>query len=60
MFQLGNHSIECPVCHKISYAQFWDSVNLDLNLELREKIFNNEIFRFSCRNAEHPVTLRRE
>lgn len=48
MSQQSVYHIECPVCHKTSDAQFWDSVNVDLNPELREKIFNNEIFRFSC------------
>lgn len=48
MSKVGIHSIECPECHKTSDVEFWDSVNVDLNPELREKIFNDEIFRFTC------------
>lgn len=48
MSQLRNEIIECPHCSKTGEFQLWSSVNVDLNPELREKIFNEELFMFRC------------
>ncbi len=40
--------IECRHCHKEGEMCIWHSVNVDLNPELREKIFSEELFTYHC------------
>ncbi len=48
MSQLRKENIMCPHCHKEGVFRFWSSVNVDLNPELREKIFSDELFMYHC------------
>lgn len=45
--------IECSVCHKGGKFERWDSINVDLNPELREKLFSGEIFTFRCPHKDY-------
>lgn len=44
MSQLRKENIECPHCHQEGEFDLWTSVNVDLNPELREKVFSDELF----------------
>lgn len=48
MSQLRKENIECPHCHQEGEFDLWTSVNVDLNPELREKVFSNELFVYRC------------
>ena len=48
MSQLRKENITCPHCHQEGEFSFWSSVNVDLNPELREKIFSGELFMYHC------------
>lgn len=48
MSQLRKETIECPHCHKEGEFDLWTSVNVDLDPELREKIFSDELFLYHC------------
>lgn len=51
MSQLRKETIECPHCHAKGEFDLWTSVNVDLNPELKEKIFNEELFLYHCPNC---------
>lgn len=40
--------IDCPACKGKGEFQMWDSVNVDLDPELKEKIFTEELFVWVC------------
>lgn len=48
MSQLRKENITCPHCHQEGEFDLWSSVNVDLNPELREKIFSEELFMYHC------------
>lgn len=48
MSQRCNEYITCPKCSYDGEYEYWSSINIDLNPELREKIFNEEIFIWTC------------
>lgn len=48
MSQFCEEKITCPKCHAEGRFGFWASVNIDLDPELRKKIFNEEIFTWTC------------
>ena len=48
MSQLRKETIECPHCHQEGKFDLWTSVNVDLDPELREKIFSEELFMYHC------------
>lgn len=48
MSQVRKEVIECPHCHKEGEYSYWSSVNVDLDPELREKIFNEDLFMYKC------------
>ena len=48
MSQLRKENITCPHCHQEGEFDYWSSVNVDLNPELREKIFSEELFMYHC------------
>ena len=48
MSQLRKETIECPHCHQEGEYDLWTSVNVDLDPELREKIFSDELFMYHC------------
>lgn len=48
MSLLRKETIECPHCHQGGVFDFWESVNVDINPELKEKIFSDELFLYHC------------
>lgn len=48
MSKFHNEPIQCPKCGEHGTFQLWETVNADLNPELREKIFNEELFLWEC------------
>lgn len=48
MSQLCKENITCPKCQAEGELEFWSSINVDLDPELKKKIFNEEIFIWTC------------
>ena len=48
MSQLCKDKISCPKCQTEGEFEYWSSVNVDLDPELKKKIFNEEIFIWTC------------
>jgi len=48
MSQVRTEEFECPHCHKTGEFEIWNSINVDLNPELREQVMNDEIFMNRC------------
>ena len=40
--------ITCPQCNNKSEFVFWDSINVDLDPDMRAKVMNGEVFRWTC------------
>ena len=53
MSQRFLETVECPYCLSKGDFEFWDSVNVDLNPELRERLFNEELFVYHCDKCGH-------
>ena len=51
-------TVECPHCHTKIDVKIWDSINVDLNPELREKIFSYELFLHKCEHCKKVAPLR--
>ncbi|MCD8287787.1 MAG: CpXC domain-containing protein [Porphyromonadaceae bacterium] len=48
MSEIRTITIKCPYCHAKRKMNVWSSVNVDLNPELREKVFSGELFAYRC------------
>lgn len=49
--------IECPHCHHKGEFDLWESVNVDLDPELREQVLNSRLFVWTCPKCESHVIL---
>lgn len=43
-----NEEVDCPICNQKHIITFYNSVNIQENPELKEKIFNREINALPC------------
>lgn len=48
MSQQCKESITCPKCQSKGDFVYWSSINVDLDPEMKEKILNEEIFKWTC------------
>lgn len=48
MSKIETRTITCPQCGKKGEQIVWDSINVGLDPEARERIFNEEIFEWTC------------
>lgn len=48
MSELRKEKYVCPHCQHESEVDIWNSINVDLDPELKEQIFNNEIWAWTC------------
>ena len=44
--------ISCPKCHEKQNFKIWQSVNVTEDILLKEDVFSQDIFRFSCSNCK--------
>jgi hypothetical protein len=51
MSEVKKETIICPHCQAKGKMDIWNSVNVDLDPKLREKIFNEELFLYHCPNC---------
>ena len=50
MTQQKSITVNCPACFEDSSFNIYSSIDANQNPELKENIFNREIFKFSCPN----------
>ena len=51
MTKFGSSELACPQCGNKQETKLWHSINVRLNPELREKLFNGEINVFKCESC---------
>lgn len=49
--------LHCPHCKEHGKAEVWDSVNVDVNPELRDKVFSGELFLWECPHCGYKMLL---
>ena len=52
MSSFRNIKITCPACNSEGAYTVWDSVNVDLNPELKSKVMNGSLFTWICPNCK--------
>ena len=52
MSSFRNIIITCPACNTEGSYTVWDSVNVDLNPELKSKVMNGSLFTWICPNCK--------
>lgn len=55
MSQVIRAKIECPHCHQQGEFEQWLSVNVDLDPELKDKIFSEELFTYHCPHCGESI-----
>lgn len=55
MSELRKEKITCPHCQRESEIDIWSSINVDINPELREQIFNEKIWAWTCPNCGETI-----
>jgi len=53
MSKVHKEEIICPKCQAKGEFDLWDSMNVDLDPELRKKVFNDEAFIYTCPKCGH-------
>lgn len=53
MSKVHQEEIICPKCQSKGEFDLWESMNVDLNPELRKKVFSDEAFIYTCPNCGH-------
>lgn len=57
MSQFHKEEIICPKCQVHGEFDIWESMNVDLDPELRKKVFNDEAFIYTCPNCGHKMGI---
>ena len=57
MSSLKEHAITCPNCGAQGKFTAWDSVNVDLMPEMKEKVMSGELFRWVCPECGESFTV---
>lgn len=57
MSKLRIEKFECPECGTEVDYQVWDSINVDLDPELKEKLLSGEIYEWVCPNCGKKFSL---
>ena len=48
MSECSKEQVNCPRCHYDSPMTVWNSINIDLNPELKEKLLDGELYHWKC------------
>ena len=57
MSRATSHEIECPECGHKQETHVWHSVNVSLDPELKEQLFNGKINLFACSECEQKSLI---
>jgi hypothetical protein len=53
----ASETVSCPECNEEQEVTIWRSINVTLDPELREKLFNAEINHFICKECGHGAFI---
>lgn len=45
--------IKCPACGKDVNFEVWNSINVDINPEMKERVLNGTLYNFKCQYCNH-------
>lgn len=57
MSKLRIEKFECPKCGTEGEFRIWDSINVDLDPELKEKLLSGELYEWTCPHCGEKFTL---
>lgn len=57
MSKIHKEIITCPKCQTKGEFSIWESMNVDINPELRDKLFNDEVFLYECPKCGHRTFI---
>ena len=57
MSKISTHQIPCPSCGHTDEFTRWDSINVDLNPDMRDKAVSGQIFRWTCPHCGETFTV---
>ena len=57
MSKISTHQIPCPNCGHTGEFQRWDSINVDLNPDMREEAISGRIFQWTCPHCGKSFTV---
>ena len=57
MSKISKHQIPCPACGHTGEFIRWDSINVDLDPDMRDKAKNGSIFTWTCPNCGKTFTV---
>jgi len=57
MSRMSEHELECPECRREQGVVVWESVNVDLDPSLRQKLVDGQINTFECKSCGHRAFL---
>ena len=57
MTQMESHKLNCPKCGHLQDTVVWTSLNVSLDPNLREKLFNGEINVFVCQKCGNRALI---
>lgn len=57
MSSFRNISISCPNCKADGEYRVWDSINVDLNPELKPKVMDGSVFEWTCQNCNKKYSV---
>ncbi len=59
MTKIDSQTIKCPECGNSQDVVLCDSLNVDLNPDIREKLFSGEINVFKCNSCEFEAFINK-
>jgi len=57
MSRSSNETLKCPECGNSQSITVWSSLNVDLDPELRKKLFAGEINQFKCTSCKNAAFI---
>lgn len=57
MSSYKEHTISCPKCSASGKFTAWDSVNIDLMPQMKEKVLSGDLFRWTCPECGEAFTV---
>lgn len=57
MSKISKQPLTCPECHHEGEFTMYESVNVNLDPSLREKVFSGDLFKWTCASCGKEVTI---
>jgi len=57
MSKMSKAKLQCPDCDNEQLAEFWKSINVDLDPELKDRLFRGEINHIKCKQCDNEAFI---